>query len=62
LLTAQSPQNFYGKKAGGYGFKLENIPTITPKLRETILRTTATKPGDRFQTAQQLARALAASL
>lgn len=62
LLTAQSPQNFYGKKAGGYGFKLENIPTITPKLRETILRTTAAKPGDRFQTAQQLARALAASL
>ena len=62
LLTAQSPQNFYGKRAGGYGFKLENIPTITPKLRETILRTTAAKPGDRFQTAQQLARALAASL
>jgi len=26
------------------------------------LRTTAAKPGDRFQTAQQLARALAASL
>ncbi|MEG4849825.1 protein kinase [Microcoleus sp. B5-D4] len=62
LLTAQSPQNFYGKIAGGYGFKLDNIPTIAPKLRETILRTTAAKPGDRFQTAQQLARALAASL
>ncbi|MBD1884735.1 protein kinase domain-containing protein [Microcoleus vaginatus] len=62
LLTAQSPQNFYGKIAGGYGFKLENIPTIAPKLRETISRTTAAKPGDRFQTAQQLARALAASL
>ena len=62
LLTAQSPQNFYGKIPGGYGFKLENIPTIAPKLRETILRTTAAKPGDRFQTAQQLARSLAASL
>ncbi|MEG5159322.1 protein kinase [Microcoleus sp. AT3-A2] len=62
LLTAQSPQNFYGKIAGGYGFKLENIPTIALKLRDTILRTTAAKPGDRFQTAQQLARALAASL
>jgi serine/threonine-protein kinase len=62
LLTAQSPQNFYGKIAGGYGFKLENIPTIAPKLRDTILRTTAAKPGDRFQTAQQLARSLAASL
>lgn len=62
LLTAQSPQKFYGKLARGYGFKLENIPTIDPKLRETILRTTATKPGDRFQTAKQLARALAACL
>jgi serine/threonine protein kinase, bacterial len=62
LLTAQSPQKFYGKLARGYGFKLENIPTIDPKLRETILRTTATKPGDRFQTAKQLARALGACL
>ncbi|WP_293124426.1 FHA domain-containing serine/threonine-protein kinase [Microcoleus sp. bin38.metabat.b11b12b14.051] len=59
LLTGQSPQKFYGKIARGYGFKLENIPTIAPKLRDTILRTTATKPGDRFQTAKQLARALA---
>jgi serine/threonine protein kinase, bacterial len=62
LLTAEGPQKFYGKIARGYGFKLENIPTIAPKLRETILRTTASKPGDRFQTAQQLARALAACL
>jgi serine/threonine protein kinase, bacterial len=62
LLTAEGPQKFYGKIARGYGFKLDNIPTIAPKLRETILRTTASKPGDRFQTAQQLARALAACL
>jgi serine/threonine-protein kinase len=62
LLTAESPQKFYGKIPRGYGFKLENIPTIAPKLREVILRTTAAKPGDRFQTAQQLARALAACL
>jgi serine/threonine-protein kinase len=62
LLTAQSPQKFYGKIARGYGFKLDNIPTIAPKLREIILRTTAAKPGERFQTAQQLARALATCL
>ena len=62
LLTAEGPQKFYGKIARGYGFKLDHIPTIAPKLRETILRTTASKPGDRFQTAQQLARALAACL
>ncbi|MGL5059624.1 MAG: protein kinase domain-containing protein [Microcoleus sp.] len=60
LLTAQSPQKFYGKLAKGYGFNLENIPTIDSKLREIILRTTAAKPRDRFQTAKQLARALAA--
>ncbi len=62
LLTATGPQKFYGKVARGYGFKLENIPTIAPNLRETILRTTAAKPGDRFQTAKQLARALEACL
>jgi serine/threonine protein kinase, bacterial len=60
LLTGEGPQKFYGKLARGYGFKLNNIPTIAPKLRETILRTTAANPGERFQTAQQLAQALAA--
>ena len=62
LLTGEGPQKFYGKRARGYGFKLDNIPTIAPKLRETILRTTAANPGERFQTAQQLAQALAACL
>jgi len=62
LLTGEGPQKFYGKLARGYGFKLDNIPTIAPKLRETILRTTAANPGERFQTAQQLAQALAACL
>jgi len=62
LLTGEGPQKFYGKLARGYGFKLNNIPTIAPKLRETILRTTAANPGERFQTAQQLAQALAACL
>ncbi|MFM9268560.1 protein kinase domain-containing protein [Tychonema sp. BBK16] len=62
LLTASSPQKYYGKVAGGYGFKLENIPTLAPKLREIILKTTAAKPGDRFQTAKQLAKSLAACL
>lgn len=62
LLTASSPQKYYGKIAGGYGFKLENIPTLAPKLRDIILKTTAAKPGDRFQTAKQLAQSLAACL
>lgn len=62
LLTASSPQKYYGKIAGGYGFKLENIPTLAPKLREIILKTTAAKPGDRFQTAKQLAQSLSACL
>ena len=62
LLTASSPQKYYGKIAGGYGFKLENIPTLAPKLREIILKTTAAKPGDRFQTAKHLAQFLSACL
>lgn len=62
LLTASSPQKYYGKIAGGYGFKLENIPTLVPKLRDIILKTTAAKPGDRFQTAKQLAQSLSACL
>jgi serine/threonine-protein kinase len=62
LLTASSPQKYYGKIAGGHGFKLENIPTLAPKLREIILKTTAAKPGDRFQTAKQLAQSLSACL
>lgn len=62
LLTASSPQKYYGKIAGGYGFKLENIPTLAPKLRDIILKTTAAKPGDRFQTAKQLAQSLSACL
>ncbi|MDQ2096466.1 MAG: FHA domain-containing serine/threonine-protein kinase [Tychonema bourrellyi B0820] len=62
LLTASSPQKYYGKIAGGYGFKLENIPTVGPKLRDIILKTTAAKPGDRFQTAKQLAQSLSACL
>ena len=62
LLTASSPQKYYGKIAGGYGFKLENIPTLVPKLRDIILKTTAAKPGDRFQTAKQLAQSLASCL
>ncbi len=62
LLTASSPQKYYGKIAGGYGFKLENIPTLGPKLRDIILKTTAAKPGDRFQTAKQLAQSLSACL
>lgn len=62
LLTGESPQKFYGKKSRGYGFNLESVPTITPKLRAVISRVTEPKPSDRYQTAKELSQALAACL
>ncbi len=60
LLTGESPLKFYGKQQNGYGFNLDSIPTIPPKLREVIDRITAYRARDRYPTtAQALAIALA---
>ena len=39
---------------------MANVPTITPQLREVIDRVTEPLPRDRYQTAKELAAALAA--
>ncbi|MDB9514843.1 protein kinase [Kamptonema animale CS-326] len=62
LLTGESPQKFYGKRGRDFGFNVERVPTIAPKLRTVISRTTEPKPGDRYPTAKKLAEALAACL
>ncbi len=62
LLTAESPMKFYEKTAQSYRFALDNIPTITPKLRELIDQTTQLRPGDRYVSARSLAHALQACL
>jgi serine/threonine-protein kinase len=58
LMTAKNPMDFYHLSATGYQFKVENVPTIAPRLRATIEKATATKVGDRYQTAKELSQAL----
>ncbi len=58
LLTSESPLKFYGKQQQDYGFHLDSIPTLTPKLRAVIAQATQYRARDRYQTAQALARAL----
>lgn len=59
LLTAESPQKFFELHGQSYGFNVKNDPRITPAVRATIEKATQAKPSDRYQTAAQLARALA---
>jgi serine/threonine-protein kinase len=59
LLTADSPIRHYKKQSQGYGFALEGIPAISPELRKVIERVTKYHPSDRYQTAKELAQALA---
>ena len=59
LLTGESPQKFVQLKGQGYRFNLDGDPRIAPELREVIDRATEPKPSDRYQTAVELAQALA---
>jgi serine/threonine-protein kinase len=58
LLTAKSPMHFYSNHGNGYRFYIENVPTITPQLREVIEKVTQPLPSDRYKTASALAEAL----
>jgi serine/threonine-protein kinase len=60
LLTGVMPLKFYKKRGSGYGFDVSTIPTITPQLREVIERVCEPKVRDRYQTAKELSKALAA--
>ncbi|HEY9811232.1 MAG TPA: protein kinase [Halomicronema sp.] len=62
LLTGQSPHQYQGRRGQEYRFNVENVPTITPKLRSVIDRVTEPKPTNRYQTARELSKALAACL
>ena len=60
LLTGENPFKFYRQKGRSFRFDVAKIPTITPKLKEVIDKVTEPLPRDRFQTAKELASALAA--
>ena len=59
LLTGENPFKFFRQKGRNFRFDVANSPTITPQLRDLIERVTEPLPRDRYQTAQELATALA---
>ncbi|PMB25577.1 FHA domain-containing serine/threonine-protein kinase [Fischerella thermalis] len=60
LLSGENPFKFYRQQGRSFRFDLTKVPTITPKLAEVINRVTQPLPRDRYQTAKDLALALAA--
>ena len=62
LLTCDLPNKFYRKHNRSYRLDLQGIPTISPQLRSVIERVTEPLHRDRYQTARELAEALAACL
>ena len=62
LLTGENPFKFYRQQGRSFRFDVAKVPTITPKLKEVIDKVTEPLPRDRYQTAKELAAALAAVL
>lgn len=62
LVTGETPYKFYRKRGSEYRFRPEGIPTLTPNLQAILERTTHPQVSDRYQTAAELAQALASCL
>lgn len=62
LLTGESPRKYYQQQGRVYCFSLENVPTITPRLRRVIEKATEPHVRERYQSAQELVIALAGCL
>jgi serine/threonine-protein kinase len=62
LLTGKPPLKFWHKRGSLYRFDLSGASTIAPPLRQTIERVSDPNVCDRYQTAKEVARALAACL
>lgn len=58
LLTGENPLKFFRQRGRGFSFDLKTVPNITHQLREVIECITEPLPRDRYQTAQDLAKAL----
>jgi serine/threonine-protein kinase len=60
LLTGENPFKFYRQQGRSFRFDVTKVPTITPQLKELIDKVTEPLPRDRYQTAKEVAAALAA--
>ena len=60
LLTGENPFKFYCQRGRNFRFDVAKVPTISSQLRDIIDRVTEPLPRDRYQTAKELAAALAA--
>jgi serine/threonine-protein kinase len=59
LLTGENPFKFYRQQGRFFRFDVKSIPTINHQIRDVIERVTEPLPRDRYQSAQELAQALA---
>jgi len=60
LLTGENPFKYYRQRGRNFRFDVAKVPTISSQLRDVIDRVTEPLPRDRYQTANELAAALAA--
>ncbi|MFW9261893.1 protein kinase domain-containing protein [Nostoc sp. CALU 546] len=60
LLTGENPFKYYRQRGRNFRFDVAKVPTISSQLRDVIDRATEPLPRDRYQTAKELAAALAA--
>ncbi|MEH2303616.1 MAG: protein kinase [Nostoc sp.] len=60
LLTSENPFKYYRQKGRNFRFDVAKVPTISSQLRNVIDRVTEPLPRERYQTAKELAAALAA--
>ncbi|AKG23311.1 protein kinase domain-containing protein [Calothrix sp. 336/3] len=60
LLTGENPFKFYRQKGRTFRFDVANVSVISPKLKAVIEKVTEPVPYERYQTAEELALALAA--
>ncbi|MEH2005153.1 protein kinase domain-containing protein [Nostoc sp.] len=60
LLTGENPFKYYHQRGRNFRFDVAKVPTISSQLRDVIDRVTEPLPRDRYQTAKELAAALAA--
>ncbi|MGL5807930.1 MAG: protein kinase domain-containing protein [Xenococcaceae cyanobacterium] len=59
LISGKAPMQYYVYKENRYEFDLDSVPEITPQLKKVIAKACEPNVRDRFQSAQELSKALA---